>query len=128
MPDSFLRPWPLDSIAWGTTLCEAPDCFRPAELAGEVEGLEGIPLCIGCADELLERTVAIAEGGTLWTLGELGAERVPLAQELPPLFEQTPRRRPPSRIAEWELDGRTPELWLSEQGHPGRDVDEDIPF
>ncbi len=60
-------------VAWGIDGCLGADnCMNRAECL-----FDGQPLCIDCADLLLERTVAITE--------------VPrLRNELPPLWESTP--------------------------------------
>lgn len=47
--------WPNpELVPWGDVLCDLPGCARLAE------GLyEGRPLCIGCADLVLERELAV---------------------------------------------------------------------
>ena len=116
--DAF-RVWAGHHVAWGSTLCEAPGCLRPAEVLADVNDAgAGIPLCVDDADTLLERELAVIDG-----------PRPPL--ELPDPWElrRRQRGRPPRRLSEWEIADRSPEKWLAEKS--GVDVDEpdwDIPF
>lgn len=59
-----------DQVHWGVTGCSAPFCSEPAELLWESD-----PMCIPCADLLLER---------ISTIGEFPAAR----EWLPDLFRE----------------------------------------
>lgn len=66
-----MREWPAAAIVWGETGCEGGCGGDPAELT-----FEGVPLCIGCADTLVEReqTLALASPGLREQLVGLWAE------------------------------------------------------
>ncbi len=65
--------WAYHEIVWGSQGClGADDCMAPAACL-----YDGQPLCLDCADLLLERHLAIAERPELLTL-------------LPPLWDYTP--------------------------------------
>jgi hypothetical protein len=49
-----IRQWDYETVQWGDTLCANRRCGKVAEWLAE-----GLPVCSGCADELLERWVAI---------------------------------------------------------------------
>lgn len=119
--DTF-RVWRLDEVAWGVTSCEAPGCFHTAEVLADFDdGRDvGVPLCLDDADLLLERTVAIAE---------FPEPRSHLNLPDPWEHARRPQRRPPRRLAEWEVADRTPERWLAEQsGIDTSNPDWDIPW
>ncbi len=44
-----------DDVVWGISECQRRPCSAAAELL-----YDGLPLCIACADRLLERQLAIA--------------------------------------------------------------------
>jgi len=48
-----LRTWLYSDVAWGSTLCEAR-CGRPADGL-----LDGVPLCPDCAEQLMQRELAV---------------------------------------------------------------------
>lgn len=117
--DTF-RTWRMDAVAWGDTLCEAPGCFRPADLLADYDERrdEGVPVCCTDADVLLERWVAVDESRAV-------------AGRLPDPWEagRPPLRRRDSGPAEWEFADRSPEKWLAEQmGTNTSEPDWDIPF
>lgn len=67
-------------VRWGVAFCTgAESCARYAELL-----YDGQPLCIDCADLLLQRHVAISENPALLT-------------SLPPLWEWSPGEAPEKR-------------------------------
>jgi len=49
------RHWEYSEVHWGVTGCSAPFCAEPAELL-----LDGDPLCIACADKVIERVEIVA--------------------------------------------------------------------
>lgn len=57
-----------DDVTWGDQLCLASNCMRVADVL-----LDGVPCCIPCADDVIERWIAVTM---------LPA----IAQSLPPLF------------------------------------------
>jgi hypothetical protein len=63
---SSFRTWRFDDVVWGVTSCEAAGCFAPAEVLADYDYRrdDGVPVCVHDADVLLERAVAIAEGGS----------------------------------------------------------------
>lgn len=54
MPRWSGRTWQEHEVVWGVTLCHVHADPHPAEAL-----LDGLPLCIDGADELLERIAAV---------------------------------------------------------------------
>ena len=47
--------WRFEQVAWGETECGRRGCSEPAELL-----LDGLPRCLDCADEEVERLEAVS--------------------------------------------------------------------
>ena len=119
--DTF-REWRGDELVWGSTMCEAPGCFRYAEVLADydVRRDAGVPVCVDDADVLLERQVALAI-----------AQDAGVRAELPDPWElaRRPVRRRDPGPSEWEHADRSPEKWLAEQqGVDTSNPDWDVPF
>lgn len=49
-----MAAWGSDDVVWGSTECQRKSCSAAAECL-----LDGLPLCLGDADELVERMEAV---------------------------------------------------------------------
>jgi hypothetical protein len=116
MRSEAMRSWRAADVTWGDTFCEAPGCFKAAELLAEyhAERELGVPLCLDDAETLLAS----------WQL--------PASTEFVFWNEDKPAYRPrPMDPESWDA---TPEKWAAKNGYYGApidvdaDPDWDIPF
>lgn len=107
-----MRRFPEQAVVWGMTGCEAPSCLTPAALLYDFErDAGGVPLCLDCADRVLDRDIAVAVGDV---------------SQLPDIWGREPFRRR-ARLEDTSTWDRTPEMWLAEQGYYGAPVDTSDP-